>query len=200
MFVDALIGNLVLFAVAQVCAWLYLRRGRFWLGAGVTVLLWLFVDWWLVARLLLASPADAQRVPLTGLQIVAVAVTVAYGWALWRRAGSRRERPAMHRAAVQQALAGDHRAAQDAFARLTWLDPWDASAWLGRGDALRRGGEDRRARRAYARAAAVDVAGRFGDLIAHRRALLAKGAAVVGRAAARGGVSPRPSGRRKSAG
>ncbi|MFT4515568.1 MAG: hypothetical protein ACI91B_004285, partial [Planctomycetota bacterium] len=85
MFVDAVMANVLVFAVGQVFAWLFLRSGRFWMGAGATVALWTFIDWWLVSRYLLANPPEGQQVPLLGLQATVALTTAAYLWALVRR-------------------------------------------------------------------------------------------------------------------
>ena len=60
VFVDAVWVNLAIFAVGQLFAWRYAHSGRFWVGAGVTVLLWASLDWWLVGRYLLAYASDFQ--------------------------------------------------------------------------------------------------------------------------------------------
>ena len=61
--------NVLVFAVGQAFAWLFLRSGRFWLGAGATVALWTFIDWWLVARFVLGDPVEGLQWPLLGLRI-----------------------------------------------------------------------------------------------------------------------------------
>jgi len=172
VFVDAVWANVLVFAVGQAFAWLYVRSGRFWLGAGATIALWVAADWWLVGRYLLgASPAE-QSVPLLLLQATAIATTVAFVWALVRRRQGRADRDQRHRKAIQHMLAGDHDGAAEVFRQLVWSDGWDAAAWVGLGDALRRAGDGAKARRSYARAGAVDLTRQFADLLAHRQQLL----------------------------
>lgn len=172
MFVDAVLANVVLFLVGQAFAWLYMRSGRFAIGAGATIVLWISIDWWLVQRYLLAAPAARQVLPLLLLQLTAIGTTAAFVWARVRRHRSRDRRDERHREAVRIALTGEHAAAAVVLRSLCWNDPWDVAAWLGLGDALRRTGQAKAARRAYARASSVDVEGRFTDLLAHRRSLL----------------------------
>lgn len=181
MFVDAVVANVLVFAVGQVFAWLFLRSGRFWLGAGATVALWTFIDWWLVARFLLATPAEGQQMPLLCLQGTAVLTTAAYLWARLRRRLAAPKRADRFREGIQQLLSGKLTAADTTFRQLAWVDPWDPSAWIARGDACRRQGVLGRARRCYRRAGGVDVKGQFADLLTHRLKLLhtLKGAAKV---------------------
>ncbi|MCB9876460.1 MAG: hypothetical protein H6835_02570 [Planctomycetes bacterium] len=197
MFVDALWANLAVFAVGQLVAVGYLRTGRFWLGMAATVALWGGLDWWLVQRFLFAATEAEQRLPLLLVQVTAVVVVTAWTWARLRRRAGRATRTARYRAGLQALLAGEAAAAVATFRALCWSDPWDASAWLGLGDALRRNGEPSRARRAYRRAEGVDVRRELADLLAHRRAMLAspprpsadpKGSITPGPAAA--AVSP----------
>lgn len=172
MFVDAVWANVLVFAVGQAFAWLYARSGRFWLGAGATVTLWVAADWWLVGRYLLGASAAEQVLPVAILQLTSVATTGAFLWAQLRRRQGRAARAERHRHAIQRMLAGDHDAAVATFRQLVWSDGWDAAAWVGLGDALRRAGDVTAARRSYARADAVDLANAFADLLSHRRQLL----------------------------
>ena len=174
MFVDAVWAHLLVFAMGQLFAWRYAQTGRFWLGAGVTIVLWAAADWWLVSRYLLAVEASRQVPPLLLLQVVAVTTSCAYLWALVRRWRGARGRSDGHRSAVTALLRGDREGALKSYRKLVWSDSWDAIAWLGLGDALRRGGATGKARRCYRRAGAVDVAQRHQDLVAHRLALLSR--------------------------
>ncbi|MEC8251779.1 MAG: hypothetical protein VX044_01100 [Planctomycetota bacterium] len=174
MFVDAVWAHLLVFAVGQLFAWRYAQTGRFWLGAGVTIVLWAAADWWLVSRYLLAVEASRQAPPLLLLQVAAVTTSCAYLWALMRRWRGARGRGDGHRSAVAALLRGDREDAVKGYRKLVWSDCWDAIAWLGLGDALRRGGATGKARRCYRRAGAVDVAQRHQDLVAHRLALLSR--------------------------
>lgn len=173
MLVDVLWANLAVFAVGQLIAVGYLRTGRFWLGMAATVALWATLDWWLVGRFVFAFDLSAQRLPVLGLQVTTLLVTVSWTWARLRRRAGRTARTERYRSGMQQLLTGDAAAAAQTFRTLTWTDPWDAAAWVGLGDALRRTGAARGARRAYRRAEAVDVGGALADLLGHRRAMLA---------------------------
>ena len=184
MFVDAVLANVLLFALGQVFAWLYLRSGRFWVGAGSTLVLWVAIDWWLVARYVFAAPASGQRLPLLMLQVVAVATMVAYLWAHLRRRRGAAQRSERFREAIASMLAGKHEEAEAAYRQLVWVDPWDASAWIARGDAARRLGQDAAARRHYRRAAGVDVGKQFVDLLANRAELLIAEEPTLGKPAA----------------
>lgn len=165
-------ANVLVFAVGQAFAWLFLRSGRFWLGAAATVALWTFTDWWLVSRFLLATPAEGQQLPLLGLQVTALLTAAAYLWARLRKRLAAPKRADRFREGIQQLLSGKLAAADTTFRQLAWVDPWDPSAWIARGDACRRQGAIGRARRCYRRAGGVDVKGRFADLLAHRLKLL----------------------------
>lgn len=178
MFVDAVGANVLVFAVGQVFAWLFLRTGRFWVGAGATILLWVAIDWWLVQRYLLATPPEGQQLAVLLLQLTALSVTFAFVWARIRQRLGRAERPARFRAAVAELLQGKAKEAEAGFARLAWSDPWDVSAWIGRGDALRRLGAAGKARHCYRRAAGVDTDKAFVDLVAHRMDLLRRATAT----------------------
>lgn len=172
MFVDAVMANVAVFAVGQVFAWLFLRSGRFWLGAGSTVALWTFIDWWLVSRYLLGTPVEGQQLPVLLLQATAILTTFTWVWAKLRKRLAAPQRAERFRVGVQQLLAGKHADADATFQKLAWADPWDSSAWIGRGDACRRLGVVAKARRCYRRAAGVDIRGGFRDVIAHRLKLL----------------------------
>lgn len=172
MFVDAVGANVLVFAVGQVFAWLFLRTGRFWVGAGATILLWVSIDWWLVQRYLLATPPEGQQLAVWLLQITAVAVTLSYVWAIVRRRLAAPQRPARFRSALAELLQGKSKQAEASFAGLVWSDPWDASAWIGRGDSFRRLGVLGKARGCYRRAIGVDTKKEFADLVAHRLKLL----------------------------
>ena len=174
MFVDAVWGHFVVFAVGQALAWWYARRGRFWFGAAVTVLIWGAIDWWLVGRYLLGFAPEQQAVPVAILQITSLLVVGCFCWAQLRRIGGRQTRTARHRAGVVQQLSGDHAAAAEVYRKLVWADGWDVAAWIGLGDAWRRKGDRSRAARCYRRAKAVDVGGGFPDILSQRVRLLAR--------------------------
>ncbi|MFK7738870.1 MAG: hypothetical protein AB8H80_01005 [Planctomycetota bacterium] len=177
MFVDAVVANVVLFLVGQVFAWLYLRSGRFAVGAAAMISLWVCIDWWLVQRYLLGGEPSKQVLPLLLLQLTVVLVAGAYLWACVRRRRGAAERTERYRAVTRHMLAGELKQAAVDYRALCWTDPWDASAWLGLGDALRRSDDLQGSARAYARAAGVDVDKQFADLLAHRRSLWAAAAA-----------------------
>ena len=204
MFVDAVWVHLLVFAVGQACAWLYARSGRFGPGAAATVCLWVAVDWWLVVRYLLAADAQGQLAPLALLYAAAGLTSGALVWAGLRRRSGRRLRDERHRRALALALGGDNDGAAGVYRALVWSDGWDAAAWLGLGDALRRAGRARHARTSYRRAAAVDRAGRFRDLLSHRHELLAApgavSAVVDGRPAVAAAATRAAAGKARSAG
>lgn len=174
MFVDAVLPNLVLFGLGQAAAWLYLRTGRFWLGTAVTVALWTLLDWWIVGRYLFGVPAAGQVLPLTLLQFVALGAAAAYGLARARRRLAAASRPDRFRAGMEQLLGSRLDEARATFRSLVRADPWDVAAWIALGDVHRRGDELRRARRCYRRAAGVDTAFAYRDLLRHRAALCAR--------------------------
>ena len=168
-------ANVLVFAVGQVFAWLFLRTGRFWLGVGATVALWGSIDCWLVQRYVLATPEDGQQMAVLCLQATAVLTTFSYLWACVRKRLAAPRRADGYRRGIRQLLVGELSAAASTFRDLAWDNPWDPSAWIGRGDACRRLGVASRARRCYKRAASVDVKGQFADLLAHRLHLLQVG-------------------------
>ena len=165
-------ANVLVFAVGQVFAWLYLRSGRFWLGAGATVALWGAIDWWLVGRYVLGTPVAGQQLPVLVLQAMAFLTTASYLAAIIRRRVGAAQRPDRFREGITLLLSGQFEAADQTFRKLAWTDPWDPSAWIARGDASRRLGRVAAARRCYRRAASVDGKGQFADLVAHRTKLL----------------------------
>lgn len=171
MFAASLLPNLLVFACGQAAAWYYLRTGRFVLGFASTVALWVLLDWWLVARFVLAVDVIALRWPAFGLQAVALATIVVLLFGLWRRRWSAvaMARTAHFGAGMTQFLRSDYAAARTTFTRLVRSDPWDAAAWIALGDVLDRSGEARRARRCWRRAAAVDTQRAFADLLQLRR-------------------------------
>lgn len=183
-------ANVLVFAVGQAFAWLFLRSGRFWLGAGATVALWTFIDWWLVTRFVLATPVEGQQMPLLSLQVTALLTTAAYLWARLRKRLAAPKRADRFREGLQQLLSGKLAAADITFRQLAWVDPWDPSAWIARGDACRRQGAAGRARRCYRRAGGVDVKKQFTDLLSHRLKLLHNSASAAKVARARAGIAP----------
>lgn len=172
MFVEAVWVHLVAFGAGQAAAWAYARSGRFWVGAASTALLWGAADWWLVSRFLLDVGPSRLWGPLLLLHGVVVATAVPYVWARLRRRRGRRTYAARHRAALAMLLRGAQTQAESAYRELVWTDAWDASAWIGLGDAQRRRGDLRGAARSYGRALAVDVRRDLADLIEHRRSAL----------------------------
>lgn len=171
MLAASLLPNLLVFACGQAAAWYYLRTGRFVLGFASTVALWGLIDWWLVARYVLAVDAVALRWPALGLQAVALATIAVLLFGLWRRRWSAvaKARTAHFGAGMTQFLRSDYAAARATFVRLVRTDPWDAAAWIALGDVLERHGESRGARRCWRRAAAVDTQRAFADLLQLRR-------------------------------
>lgn len=171
MFAALVLPNLLAFAVGQFAAFGYLRTGRFWLGLGTSCALWLMLDWWLVAKFVYDVGEPALRLPAGGLQGIAAWTAVAFLAARWRRRWSAGARLRRERFAIGLAsyLRSDYPTAGAMYTRLVRTDPWDAAAWIALGDVHRRSGRSRRAGRCYRRAAAVDVAGDFADLVRLRR-------------------------------
>jgi hypothetical protein len=190
VFVDSVMANVLVFVVGQAFAWLFLRSGRFWLGAGATVALWTFIDWWLVSRFVLETPVEGQQVPLLSLQVTALLTTAAYLCARLRKRLAAPKRADRFREGLQQLLSGKLAAADITFRQLAWVDPWDPSAWIARGDACRRQGAAGRARRCYRRAGGVDVKKQFTDLLSHRLKLLHNSASAAKMARAKAGIAP----------
>lgn len=180
MFVDAVLANLLVFAVGQVFACLYWRSGRFWVGAGATVVLWAAVDVWLVQRYLLAAPAERQGWAVLAVQVTSALVAGNYLWTCLRRRLGRSRRPDRFRRGMAELLQGRLEVAEATFRQLVWCDPWDVPAWIARGDACRRLGRVRRARWCYRRAAGVDTAGRYADVLGHRRGRIGQAASKMG--------------------
>lgn len=167
MFAALVLPNLLAFVLGQLAAFGYLRTGRFWLGLWASCALWLLLDWWLVAKFVYDAGEPALRLPAGGLQGIAAWTSVAFVAARWRRRWSAAARLRRDRFAAGLAsyLRSDYQAAGAMYTRLLRTDPWDAAAWIALGDVHRRSGRPRRAVRCYRRAAAVDVAGDFSDLL-----------------------------------
>jgi len=106
------------------------------------------------------------------LQTTALLVTFGYLWARLRKRLAARVRTIRFRQGTAELLQGKLHAAESTFRQLVWSNQWDVSAWISRGDALRRLGILAKARRCYRRAAGVDANGQFADLLAHRVKLL----------------------------
>lgn len=171
MFAAFFLPNLLAFVLGQAAAWYYLRSGRFWLGVGATVLLWLSLDWWLVARYVLAVEPVELRLPAAALQALAVATVGALAFGLWRRRWSAvaRARTRHFGDGLSAYLRSDYAAARATFTRLVRSNPWDAAAWIALGDVLARSGQPGKAQRCYRRASAVDTQRAYVDLIQQRR-------------------------------
>ncbi len=171
MFAANLLPILLAFAVGQAAAWYYLRSGRWRIGLAATVLLWAALDWWLVARYVLADDPVALRAPAAALQAVAVATAAALLAGLWRRrhSATARARTAHFARGLAHYLRSEYQPARATFTRLVRTDPWDAAAWIALGDVLARTGQSRRARRCYRRASAVDTTRAWSDLLQRRR-------------------------------
>lgn len=171
MFAALFLPNLLAFVIGQSAAWYYLRTGRFWTGFTTTVLLWVLLDWWLVARYVLAVEAVELRLPAAALQALALATAAALAFGLWRRRWSKtaRARTEHFGAGLRAFLRSDYGDAQATFTRLVRTDPWDAAAWIALGDVLARSGQPGKAQRCYRRAHAVDTRQGYADLIRQRR-------------------------------
>ncbi len=171
MFAALFLPNLLAFMAGQAAAWFYLRSGRFWVGMGGTVLLWVLLDWWLLARFVYAADAGHLRWPAGLLQLQAVWIVVALAWARWRRRHSAvaRQRTARFADGLREYLCSDYAAARATFTRLVRTDPWDVPAWIALGDVWNRLGRTARAQRCYRRASAVDTQRGYHDVLQPRR-------------------------------
>lgn len=171
MFADHFLPNLVLFAIGQASAWFFLRTGRLALGWGGTVGLWVLLDAWLLGRYALAAGPSTLWTLLLSMQLLSLLLAVLLAHGRWRRRWSQEAKSRQERFAegLVAHLRGDQAAAEATFVRLVRVDPWDAVSWIALGDALAARGEAKRAQRCYRRAAAVDVAKAFDDLLRHHR-------------------------------
>jgi tetratricopeptide (TPR) repeat protein len=167
VFAALFLPMLLTFALGQAAAWYYLHSGRYWPGTAATVLLWVLIDWWLVARYVFAVEAVELQLPAAALQAIAVATVGALAFGLWRRRYSAvaRARGTHFGAGMTQFLRSDYDAARATFARLVQCNPWDAAAWIALGDVFDRTGQHRRAHRCYRRAGSVDTQRAFHDLL-----------------------------------
>ena len=165
MLVDAFLPNLLVFLAGQAAAWYYLRTGRLWIGGVAMAVIWVAADWAVIAHYVFERRADFE-IALWVMQITAVLVVIALGWALARRrwSATARQRPDLFRQGIRDYLGGKHEAARTTFRRLLAADPWDAAAWLALGNVLRRLGREPGARRAYGRCLRVDLSGEYTDL------------------------------------
>lgn len=174
MFADALLVNLLLFAVGQAVGWFHLRTGRAWLGWGITVLLWGCGDAALVLRFVYDHRGPDYLAALGVVQATAVLAALHLLFARWRRRWSAvaRQRPERFRAALIAYLRGDFEAAAAGYRTLARTDPWDPAAWVALGNVLRRLGRVRRAAACYRHAAAVDRTKGHLDLVRQQQRLL----------------------------
>ncbi len=171
VFADHFLPNLVLFAIGQASAWFFLRTGRLALGWGGTVGLWVLLDAWLLGRYALAAGPGTLWALVLLLQLLSLALAGVLAHGRWRRrwSAAAKQRKEQFAAGLVQFLRSDHDAACATFTQLVRVDPWDAVAWIALGDALAARGDGVRAQRCYRRAAAVDVAKDFRDLLRHHR-------------------------------
>ncbi|MBM4062384.1 MAG: hypothetical protein FJ265_14990 [Planctomycetes bacterium] len=188
MFPDALLPNLLLFAVGQAAAWYYLRTGRLLAGGLATALLWIGADWALIERFVHGGARPEYAIALGVLQGTALLTMAALAFALWRRrwSAAARARPARFGAGLAAYLRGDLPAAVRSFRALVRTDPWDGAAWLALGNALRRVRQPARAARCWRRALRVD---RRGELAGFARLQLESRRAGRGRVVAGPAVS-----------
>ena len=177
MFGSHLLTNLLVFLAGQAAAWFCLRTGRFRWGAVGTTALWLLLDAYLLTRYVFDGPDWLRTGSLWGLQLVAVFLVVSLAIARWRRrwSAAAKERKPRFVAGMASYLRSDYPAARATFRQLVRTDPWDAAAWIALGDTLRRSGQPGPARRCYRRAAAVDIAHQFRDLLEQLRSERAAG-------------------------
>ena len=171
VFADHFLPNLLLFVLGQASAWFFLRTGRLALGWGGTVGLWVLLDAWLLGRYALGAGPGTLWALVLSLQLLALSLAGVLAHGRWRRrwSAAAKQRKERFAAGLVQFLRSDHDAACATFTQLVQVDPWDAVAWIALGDALAARGESARAPRCYRRAAAVDVAKDFGDLLRHHR-------------------------------
>lgn len=171
MFAAAFLPNLLAFLLGQAVAWRYLRTGRTWVGGLLTLGVWSLLDAWLLARYVFAADPAILRALAGGLQVLAVAAAARLAFVLWRRrwSAAAKSRPERFRAAMAAYLRGEWQQATSDYRGLVRVDPWDAGAWLGLGDALERSGDGKGAQRCYRRAASVDVGKQYADLLQLRQ-------------------------------
>ena len=168
MPLESFLPNLVLFACGQVAACIYLRTGRFGLGACSTASLWVLADWALVSKLVYGETGPRFLLPLFGMQAVAIATIAALAFGRWRArwSATSRQRATLFAAGLTSYLRNDLDAAETTFRRLVRADPWDAAAWVTLGNVLRGKGRPAAAHRCYRRARCVDRARVYTDFIA----------------------------------
>lgn len=172
---DGFFANLLLLLGAQGVAWHYLRSGRLWIGAIVSILLWSLLDAWLVARYVFAHDTAPWTHLLVGFQATAAAMLGLWAFGAWRRrySATAKARQQWFVRGLTLYLRGETAGAEQVFRRLVRCDPWDPAAWAALGNVLRSGGRRTQARRCYQRALRVDRRGTHRD---HVRLQMARGA------------------------
>lgn len=170
MFPDAFLPNLVIFLVAQVAAWGYLRTGLIRRGVFLMVSTWILADAALLARFAYEEVGASYRIPLSLMQLHALleAFLLASGQLRRRFTKTARQRPGLFQRAFVHYLRDELDEAAAIFTRLRRNDPWDLQSTLALANVMACGRRKRRAIALYRQARGLDRHQQYRDFIGHQ--------------------------------
>jgi len=168
MSFDSLWPNLLLFALAQVVAWGFLRTGLVVRGVALMATTWIGADIALLARFVWGHDGPAFWLPLLVYQVHALveAALFIHGQVRRRSPSHRERRRKVYREAFAFYLNDDLEPARQRWRRLVWADPWDLESTIAWATVLVRQGRPRPAQLLLWKARWLDGDERFRDVIA----------------------------------
>lgn len=167
MFADSFSINLLIFLAGQAVAYGYLRTGRKTRGLSLMILSLVFVDVALVRAFAFEDRGTWFRVSLLLMQVYSLVELFLFTTGRLRRRlrKNREQREQRFRNAFLHYLRNDLEAAIGEYRWLLKADAWDLEATLALATALARQGESKQARRWFRSARALDLGGRYADVI-----------------------------------
>lgn len=167
MFQDSFLINLLIFLVAQVVAYGYLRTGLIRRGVLLIIGTWLMADAALLARFAFNHTGNYYVGALWLMQVHMLLETFLYASGRLRRRlrSTVSRRRDQFSAAFRHYLRNELDQAQRILRRLVRLDPWDLESTLALATVLSRKGRYRKARGLLRQARGLDRNKRFRDVI-----------------------------------
>jgi hypothetical protein len=167
VFPDLFLPNLLVFALGQAAAIVYMRSGLVRPGVVLLLALLLTADAALLARFAYGHRDAWFFLPLAAMQALAL---LGAGWLLFagaRRRWSRtsRQKSTLFDQAFVAYLKNDLPAAARQLTVLRRADPWDPVVAIGLANVLRLQGKQRQAKGLYRRARSLDRRGEYSDLV-----------------------------------
>lgn len=170
MFPDSFLPNLLIFVMAQVAAWGYLRTGLIRRGAILMVSTWVLADAALLARFAYEEDGPPFRIPLYLMQTHALLETFLFAFGQLRRRFTRtaRRRRELFRSAFVHYLRDELDEATGILIRLRRNDPWDLQSTLALANVMASRRRHRRAIGLYRQARGLDRHQQYRDFIGHQ--------------------------------